>query len=268
LSDQEPTELTAQRIDHTLPNAFDYFTLKLRIIGMNGPPFPRDNLVVGMTKFYHLLTAQLPVADLRKVNANVEIHATDQSFHQVRSSLAPEIGHNVSGFYHGTSNRALVLHAGDGDRTLATAIHEAVHVINAGVFGRTPRWFNEGLAEYFERMEARGQAVLIPASPEWTSLLTDGSARVPLQRLLRADDFWPVNLTPQYYATSWAFLYFLLDPDRRVHGTKLFRTLAREKCDALNAVAFFDGEYPGGMPALQRDFDRWLNHRRYVTHTF
>lgn len=164
---------------------------------------------------------------------------------------------------------AVVLYDDVESRTMNTAIHEATHIINAGLFGRTPRWFNEGLAEYFERIEVRGSAGVVPLAPEWLRELSRSSSRLPLSGLLVADpEDWRGPGRHAHYANSWALMHFLLEPQHRPVAEKLLRELARDRCDELDAVGFFQRHYPGGVSRLERDLRAWLAGGGHIPHSY
>ena len=75
-----------------------------------------------------------------------------------------------TGFHSSRENIAAVWHKND-KQLMRTAIHEAAHVNNWAMLGRTPTWLNEGLAEYLERMNVYGQAVEIEPNRGWLRTL-------------------------------------------------------------------------------------------------
>jgi hypothetical protein len=269
LSDHKPTGSTAKRVDLDMPRGFDYFALSVRPVGFRTEPLIRGSLDVGMTKIYHFLTQFLGKQQLRKVDANVEIHATPATYIAKRTTIAPGVPASTDGFYESRSNTAVVLYAGSDAATLRVAVHEATHIINAGVFGRTPRWFNEGMAEHFERMEVSSQSMLVPAAAEWLNVLARPGGRMPLAELLQSSDAgWSEAQQQRYYASSWALVHFLLEPPNQPVAGALFQELVRLPCDDFDAPGFFERQYPGGVAKLEEDYARWMSAGAFVPHTY
>ncbi len=269
LSDREPLGQAAERVDFGLPRELDYFSLEISTVGFTSPPLVRAEIEVGMTKIFHVLSEFLAPEQLRKVTAKVQLHAGRSTFNALYSPTEPNAAGSVQGFYQSGTNVAVVLYDEAEARTMNTAIHEATHLINAGLFGRTPRWFNEGLAEYFERIEVRGSAGIVPLAPEWLGEISRASAQLPLQRLLvdNAED-WRGQGGHIHYANSWALIHFLLEPQHRPVAEKLFRELARDRCDEIDSVGFFEQHYPGGVSRLAYDLRAWLAGGGHIPHSY
>jgi len=269
LGDRKPVGQAAERVDLGLPREFDYFSLDISMVGFRSPPLVRADIEVGMTKIFHVLSEFLALEQLRKVTARIQLHAQSSTFNALYARTEPNAAGSVQGFYNSRTNMAVVLYDEVESRTMNTAIHEATHIINAGLLGRTPRWFNEGLAEYFERIEVRGSAGIVPVAPEWLRELSRSSARLRLPRLLGAtQDDWHGQGRHAHYANSWALMHFLLEPQHRPLAEKLLRELARDRCDEIDSIAFFEQHYPGGVNRLEGELHAWLSAGRHIPHTY
>ena len=110
----------------------------------------------------------------------------------------------------------------DAARAVATIVHEATHQIafNCGLHARLsdcPRWFSEGIAEYFETPDLRNArgwsgvgAVNPPRLDQFRSYLT-ARPTDSLEKLLRDDTaFSDPKRVGDAYAEAWALTYFLL----------------------------------------------------------
>jgi hypothetical protein len=107
-------------------------------------------------------------------------------------------------------------------RTVATIVHEATHQIafNCGLHTRSsdcPRWFSEGIAEYFETPDlrsAKGWSVIGAVNATRLDNFERYAAARPansLETLLRDDArFSDPKHSLDAYAESWALTYFLI----------------------------------------------------------
>jgi len=50
-------------------------------------------------------------------------------------------------------------------------LHEIIYAIDAGNFGRTPKWDNEGIAEVREKIKVESTLTLIPPNGVWLNRL-------------------------------------------------------------------------------------------------
>jgi hypothetical protein len=115
-----------------------------------------------------------------------------------------------------------VLARPEASRTVATIVHEATHQIafNCGLHTRLsdcPRWFSEGIAEYFETPDLR-------SAKGWSGIGAVNATRLDgfqryaaarpansLERLLRDDArFSDAKHSLDAYSESWALTYFLI----------------------------------------------------------
>jgi hypothetical protein len=102
------------------------------------------------------------------------------------------------------------------DFTDRAILHEYTHLIVANALARMPIWLNEGLAEFystFTLLDGGKRAQIGRPIGEHLGLL-DGTLRVPLVELLKADRTSPLynegNRASAFYAESWALTHMLL----------------------------------------------------------
>jgi len=116
----------------------------------------------------------------------------------------------------------LILARPEALRTVATIVHEATHQIafNCGLHTRLsdcPRWFSEGIAEYFETPDlrsAKGWSNIGAVNPPRLAQFQQYAAARPansLETLLRDDARWTdPKQSLDAYAEAWALTYFLI----------------------------------------------------------
>ena len=238
---------------------FDYFTLDL-----NTERLPYDfnqRLTSKLNKLFEIYGQLLDRSSLKKVDINLRVYASKVAFNQVKAKHNMPISDNTPGFYSHGSNQAHLLltsHAA----TMRTAIHEAAHAINRGIIGYSPKWLNEGLAEYSEYIEVKGKSSRVYPNKNWTSKRLVSAQLLPLDKLLAATNGdWNSELRSRLYATSWAFIYFMMDnPQRKAMLAKVIKYEQQNLCDVTDIQQV---EKVIGMPTegLKRQFSHWSNQR-------
>jgi len=262
-SDQEPGELVnSEQMSVHYPNRKRYFTLKLVDGAATLPAFTRDKISADMRQIYGILSRDMQLDHLRQVQLNLRFIENQEAFQAYRATVAPQIATN-SGFYTSKNNEAVVFQGENEQQMLAVVRHEATHVIVAGLYGYSPVWFNEGLAEYFEQMQVRGQLRQIePVGYHLAHLrkLADHGQLMPWRDYLQLKpEQWYGGRLEDNYAQAWALVYFLMSNDS---GKQLLQTmmaqLAENYCWQFSSIDFIEQDYPGGLASLEVDWRRWL----------
>ena len=170
-------------------------------------------------------------------------------------------------------NEAVTYQHRDNDSTMATARHEATHVIVAGLFGDTPPWLNEGLAEYYESLLVDGQRTLVNPQPQWHRAVGDAldagyPASMAEYMLLDRQQWYGVNRR-LHYALGWAVVHFLMSSDdgRRLLAGYL-KELADNYCSEVNRLAWLEDYGSAGVRDFERDFRRWMLNTRLESHVY
>ncbi len=175
------------------------------------------------------------------------VFADKQSYLEFTRPELGEAGESIIGYYALLSNRMTmydltgvesqgrgagrgktaaqinqILARPDALRTVATIVHEATHQIafNCGLHTRLsdcPRWFSEGIAEYFETPDlrsAKGWSGIGAVNPPRLAGFQQYAAARPansLETLLRDDArFSDPKHSLDAYSESWALTYFLI----------------------------------------------------------
>ncbi len=236
----------------------EYFNLK--ISGDEQPTLFTDQLSTGINKVYNLLSNLIPEEKLEKVTVDLKIFNDLNAYRNYSAQFSKALGSQTTGFYFMRLNQAVV-HKRNDVQAGQVALHEATHVINAGIFGYIPRWLNEGIAEYTENMTVTGTVAEITPNTSWST-----QSRIKTRYLVSFDELfsqqssWNDSKRRSYYATSWSLVYFLMssEEDRQWLGN-LLTEKASKRCEHIITRDYIDRRYPGGIDNLQQRFNHWLS---------
>jgi hypothetical protein len=272
-SDQKPPE----NFDHSSQNfdaGLDYFNLSIDDSKADKVAFSKDKIRVDVSQIYKVLAQQMPRTQLRKVSLNLRLFKQQDEFQDYKNSIAPGLNTN-SGFYTSALNEAVVFqHRNNTQQTFAVIRHESSHVIMAGLFGATPIWFNEGFAEYFERLAVAGQQRKVALADEHLALLRQQAKAAQLPDLsdffaYSGEAFYSEDTVMRNYALGWSMVFFL---QSNTEGKRLFasmiKQLSAKPCVALDMPYLAGNNYPGGIAGLAQDWQRWLLHADISAHYY
>ncbi len=262
-SDQEPGKLlnSEQMVVH-YPDRKSYFKLELLTDNGRQPPFARDRISAEVRQIYEILAKDLSLDHLRQVVLKVRIIDTQEAFQAYRQRIAPQLKTN-SGFYSSEHNEAVVFQGDNLERMYAVTRHEATHVIVAGLYGYTPTWFNEGLAEYFEYMDIQGQQRKVSPVGSHLELLRAGINQGTLMDLKQYMQLnprqWYEQKLNEKYALAWSMIYFLLsDVQGQTVVREIMNQMAKNYCSQFSSVDYLEQFYTGGFNGLAADWRAWL----------
>ena len=268
------TDGTKSYSDKRTPSAQDissayatkkYFSLQLDST-RTLPPLLQENLRRDITAIYQFLSQKLLKEHLTQTQLRMTIASTPQDFDQIlkdfySNNAAP---FKPSGFYTYGYNRTFVKQS---RHTRSTARHEATHAINAVLFGRTPKWFNEGIAVYF-------------GSQNYLQL-QQGTTRVSAHRMQRLKKILsqPFSLTEFLshneqellnYSIGWSLIYFLNHHSnhtasytaRQTIFTQMLHNLANHRCQNPDLTQLINKHYPGGITQFENTWAQWINSHK------
>ncbi|KFZ38163.1 hypothetical protein HR45_06580 [Shewanella mangrovi] len=229
------------------------FDLSIKALSSGIQPFFKDRLAASLRQIDEVYRSLLPAEALLPVRVNVSLTTSKTSYdgfyRRYHAITSPS-----QGFYSHRDNLAFVWYR-SVEQGFSTAIHESVHVMNAAQFGTTPRWFNEGLAEYFENIDMDGFNVSIHPV-DWALVRR---APMSLKRLFDASDLeWSQNQA-MFYQHSHALIYFLMSqPTANTALKDLLATIVHFRCQPIDVVQTLNSSYPGGIHRLEQDWRLWL----------
>ncbi|MBM3811047.1 MAG: tetratricopeptide repeat protein [Acidimicrobiia bacterium] len=119
---------------------------------------------------------------------------------------------SARGFYQGGPERDYIVILA-GDDQYRALFHEYVHLVLHHGSASLPRWLEEGTAEFYSTLQARGESILLGA-PIPAHLRTLGSRNWltgnELSRVTRDSEYYnEQNKAGVFYAQSWALVHML-----------------------------------------------------------
>lgn len=271
-SDKKPSEGAPIDISQTLDKKESKFTLRYQTVGAGVPGGLRDQLHYSTDKIFTLLSSGLSIENTRPIELNMTVYGQEKDYLALRHSLYPSSSSNAPGFYSLEHNLAAVLNRRQPEETSRTAIHEAAHVVIAGLYGATPRWFTEGFAEYASPITVRGQLASVKSNEYWFMVLRQLASRKGLPSLAAywavPSEQWEGELKAQYYATAWSVIAFMMDDtERRDNLSSYMSAMEGSYCQPLQALDLASF-YPGGLTNLQLEWERWVTQSKGFTHRY
>ena len=136
-----------------------------------------------------------------------------------------------------------------GDRDpFSTIFHEYTHLLVNDTFGKTPAWFNEGLAELYSTLSVSDDQRVVIGRPIRRHISTlQQNSLLPLRTLLEVDYKSPFYNESQkqsiFYAEAWALMHYLMMTDNGVRAPHVLEFL-----QLLNAHTALE-------PAFQKAFN-------------
>lgn len=245
-----------------------YQDLDLSIHSANAvlPDIFEDQLAKRITTAHGWLSSLLPDSTQQNVTVNLWVFNDVDDYRHFKHQQVPHLTANSIGFHSSRKNIAAVLQK-NNDQVLYTSLHEAVHVINSGMFGYLPRWVNEGLAEYVEDMTIEGQRAVVEPKQVWLNEVN--KSPLDLEFVLSSGyKQWNEKNRRSLYAHSWAMMYFLMSQEKnQVLLQDYFAENVKLPCQRLDSARYFANHYSGGLSRMEEDFKSWLKQDKQ-THTF
>lgn len=229
------------------------------------PPLALGQLQGDAAAVIALLRSELGIVLDRTIRIDAVVVADGGTFDRLRGEAAPRLA-AIGGFYNPQDRRLVVRRQARDAATRTVLRHEAVHAILHETVGPLPIWLNEGLAEYFEKLQPDAHSVA--TAPEWTELLRgfDLAERVDLlDNALSADHvrFHGADVEAMY-ASSWALTSHLM---RDAPGRRLLRELIAfqrnsEGCRAADLRAEIDRRHVLRLDGFLQEVSRGLEPSR------
>ncbi len=254
---------SARDLTQEYATGLDFFSFSLEAHSGSLPPFFRDRLTADIEAIFLFLSGELELEQLRRVELNMILFEDQAAFGRLRRERAPGLSAAV-GFYSLDGNIAAVLEQPDPSHTYRIARHEATHIINVGLFGISPLWLEEGLAEYFSDYGSEALHREFRPAPwrvEHLKQLERAGALPGLEAFLSLSrEEWLSLDARTAYGLSWSVVAWLMNHEA---GRQWLRTflghLADEPCVPASGVEQLARHYPGGVRELEQGWREWID---------
>lgn len=260
ISDKPPSrDYTNLRVKNLYVD--NYFNLNVDSRYADLPAFTQNHVRSGVTKIYKTLANVLKVAELRSIHLKLKFFSDKNQFHTYRKQVAPDTSNKATGFYTSRLNEASIWVVGDKSHITRITLHESSHAITAAMFGGAPTWLNEGLAGFFEKMVITGeQTVTFATNDKHLQLLHTSHLPSLKAHFSQTRNQWYGNKNIDLnYAIDWSLLFYLM---KTSDGRNLLRymldNIAINYCNSFATETFIEQHYPGGVMALESNWQRWL----------
>jgi hypothetical protein len=243
---------TIQRLDHKYNHYYynlnDY--IELNIYTDNMTTYFRKKLIQRVRLLHNAYIEMLGEPAKQKITLNLVITPNRADYLHYISFYSLDIDTSV-GVYFGGLNVAFIDYQQSDDNALRTSIHETVHALHAHIIGKTPRMFNEGMAEFFEKMKINNDKITIDFTRKNFSRET-----LSLMKFFDSD-LWSLLNTQELYYSSWAWITFMHSNNDRLQSLIAFMKAEQTKpCSAYTrdqVYAFFGDR----NSAFEVDFYDW-----------
>lgn len=252
-SDKKP-DFAVATYDTGFIESLDYFELTLKT--PNLPSSFNQELRIKLNTVFKVYGQIIGVHALKKVKLNLTVLAKRRAYEAAIKQRGGE-PINTAGMYFHASNSAFI-HYDNAHSAMRTSVHEAVHAINKAVLGYTPRWLNEGFAEYFELTKNNMQTAVVEPNRSWTTNSSIAKSVFTINWLIGLEDTWQKGDNSKLYASSWAAIYFLMDTQA---GRALLKNIMlaeqQSPCSKLSEQKLKKMLYTQ-LPNLKREYSQWL----------
>ena len=238
-------------------NPFDFFELNIEGDGVSQAFLEKlERRLMLVFRLYGVLIGN---ENLRRVALNLTVYKQSEDYESYVETIAPERTDSLGIYSHKTISASIRYN--NESQAIETSIHESVHAITHALIGATPRWLNEGLAVYFERIGGSLDEPVVSYNAGWVN--EDMSLRydsIDFWQLAGMESVWNNGTRPErlsLYANSWHWLYFFMSSNARVHALqRLIRTERKLPCTVMDESEILE-LLNTAIPNFEVDFLRW-----------
>jgi hypothetical protein len=261
--DRPPAELIQEARDLSAAYAGRArFSFEIVPVDHDLPAETRAQVQVAVSKIHEIFESRLGLRFSSDPSFSIRIFKDREGF---EAYGGPGLGHLVSGYYSPERNEAVTWSQQGFEQMLEVITHEAGHALLHHRFDEVPRWLDEGLSEYVERIQVFGQAVTVPPNPDWDAVVKaqvrDGSLMPLAEYVGLSTPGWLAHNLPENraYARAWSLVYFMMStPEGTQVLGRLLAALDRSGADGFTPAEVIGAHYPGGLAAFDIDWRAWV----------
>ena len=183
------------------------------------------------------------IKGLEKEKFRVYLFSGEASYLRYAEDSSGSSRENTAGLYSPYLKQLLIWNVPQREMMFRTIVHEGFHQYLDMVAPGTPRWFNEGMAEYMELYETvNGKFTEGQSNPNHLDLLME--AHMPLEDFLNMPvyAFYQGNIS-LHYAQGWALVHFLRNSGG--DGKEIFDALFQGFKDSPSTSRVMEAAFSG-----------------------
>jgi hypothetical protein len=210
----------------------DYLTLTVYAVKIT--EYFEKELTARIKALHYEYISLLGDSAKRKINLNLVITPERSEYEHYLSFYIDRKTESI-GVYFGGLNIAYVDYQNSDHKALKTATHETIHALNTHIIGKTPRMFNEGMAEFYENMSVEKGKIDIVFSRK--QLIREP---LPLTQFFDYQQWSNLDIHHLYYS-SWAWIAFMYGEIDRIESLISFMKKEQiDPCSAFSADESYD----------------------------
>lgn len=178
----------------------------------------------------------------------------------------------IAGYFQSgeDANYIVLTTEGESEETYRTVFHEYVHFLVNNSFGRSriPPWFNEGIAEYYERFTIEDdQKVYLGNLTDSHLISLQQTKLIPFETFFNIDYY---SLHQQgghganiFYAQSWAFVHYLMHGNRGARRGQL-QAFLNEVISGVKPKEAFEKTFQTDFATMEKELKKYVEQRQFV----
>ncbi|MFT5299193.1 MAG: hypothetical protein ACI9YH_005245 [Colwellia sp.] len=231
-------------------NTKKYYELETNL-GKGYEPFLTE-LKLKLNATFQYIERQLGIKLMKKIKLNFVFQTSRADY----ENHLRELGHSPEGNQgiYLSSNNLSIIEFKNHKQGIKTAIHEAIHTFNRAYWGRSFRFFNEGMAEYFEPINTKG---ILPSFN--FSSLKHQQYPMQISTLLFSEADWHGDNNHELYQNSKALFHFLMNNKQgRKVVLKIMKLEMKNHCTKLSKATIEDVFF-NIFPNHEQEFNYWFS---------
>ncbi|MBX3292389.1 MAG: tetratricopeptide repeat protein [Acidobacteria bacterium] len=204
------------------------------------------------------------------VPTNVIVFKSDSDFRPFKPvDGAGKPNDSIAGYFLATEEVNYIALSASGTEAdmYGTIFHEYVHfIINAQYgSGNVPRWFNEGIAEYYQTFEIKDDQIIKLGLPQAIHLRLLQQARlIPLKDFFRLSyrNIGGGHSQSIFYAQSWATVHYMIQSGK-LEGLSKFIGLTM---DGKPQEEAFNKAFGMTYAEMEKELQKYINKRSFNYH--
>lgn len=227
----------------------------------------QNNLAREARSIYNILLGILPREQLRPVYLDIVVLSSYRSLKDYKTYRFSKEGKGTAYQRNSQAVAYVSMHRGDDvDRSVK---RELTYSIVTALVGSVPQWLGEGLASYIGYLEWNNMnsAIARPRGNFSKGYIKDDDFIELMNmdhRTFQQSKSWSLG----YFEQSYSLFYFLKShQEGKQLITRLFKHYSHWDCHPDDIESVLLENYPGGSYMLMKRYNRWLENKKFSSHS-